>query len=116
MQNDLGSLPSRSTGFAGFGCPVGVVGPKVGILPSERDDPKGPKASRQKQNGVSMTRVLTNRLEVAKNYENRSVWWFSLRCVLVTFGAGCTPVRLFNSFCSSLPALKNRARMIRNGF
>ena len=66
LQNDLGSLPSRSTGFAGFGCPVGVDGSKVGVLPSERTVPKGPKASRQKQNGVSMTRFLTNRFEIAK--------------------------------------------------
>ena len=66
LQNDLGSLPSRSTGFARPGCPVAVVGPKVGVLPSERTVPKGPKASRQKQNGVIMTRFLTNRFEVAK--------------------------------------------------
>ena len=70
LQNDLGSLPSRSTGFAGFGRPVGMAGPNVGILlrilPSERDDSKGPKASRQKQNGVVMTRFLTNRFGIAK--------------------------------------------------
>ena len=44
LQNDLGSLPSRSTGFAGFGRPVGGAGPNVAILPSERDDPKGPQS------------------------------------------------------------------------
>ena len=56
LQNDLGSLPSRSTGFAGPGCQVAVAGSKVGVLPSERAVPKGPKASRQKQNGVIITR------------------------------------------------------------
>ena len=66
MQNDLGSLPSRSTGFARSGCPVGAAGPKVGVLHSERTVPKGPKASRQKQNGVTMTRFLTNLFELAK--------------------------------------------------
>ena len=65
-QNDSGSMPSRSTGFAGPGCPVAVGGPKVGVLPSERTVPKGPKASRQKQNGVTMTRFLTNLFDVAK--------------------------------------------------
>ena len=59
LQNDLGSLPSRSTGFARPGCPVAVAGPKVGVLPSERTVPKGPKASRQKQNGVIITCFLT---------------------------------------------------------
>ena len=48
LQNDLGSLPSRSTGFAGFGRPVGVAGPKGGILPSERDDPKGPQSKHRR--------------------------------------------------------------------
>ena len=66
LQNDLRSLPSRSAGFARPGCPVGAAGPKVGVLPRERTVPKGPKASRQKQNGVIMTRFLTNRFEVAK--------------------------------------------------
>ena len=66
LQNDLGSLPSRSAGFARPGCPVGAAGPKVGVLPSERTVPKGPKASRQKQNGVIMTCFLTNRFEIAK--------------------------------------------------
>ena len=66
LQNDLGSLPSRSAGFARPGCPVGAAGPKVGVLPSERTVPKGPKASREKQNGVFMTRFLTNRFEIAK--------------------------------------------------
>ena len=83
LQNDLGSLPSRSTGFAGFGCPVGVAGSKVGVLPSERTVPKGPKASRQKQNGVIMTRFLTNRFEVAKvsrivvsgGFRCGACWW-----------------------------------------
>ncbi len=41
LVENLGSLPSRSTSFAGFGRPVGVAGPNVAILPSERDDPKG---------------------------------------------------------------------------
>ena len=50
LQNDLGSLPSRSTGFAGFGRPVGVAGPKVRILLSERDDPKGPQSKHEKKN------------------------------------------------------------------
>ena len=66
LQNDLGSLPSRSTGFAGPGCPVAVAGPNVVVLPSERTVPKGPKASRQKQNGVIMTRVFENLFEIAK--------------------------------------------------
>ena len=89
LQNDLGSLPSRSTGFAGFGRPV--AGPNVGILPSERDDPKGPKASRQKQNGVSMTRFLTNRFEVAKvlkivlsgGFRCGACWWLVAGTVLL---------------------------------
>ena len=48
LQNDLGSLPGRSRGFAGFGHPVGVPGPNVGILPCERDDPKGPQSNHKK--------------------------------------------------------------------
>ena len=66
LQNDLGSLPSRSTGFAGPWCPVAVAGSKVGVLRSERTVPKGPKASRRKQNGVRITRFFTNLFEVAK--------------------------------------------------
>ena len=78
LQNDLGSLPSRSTGFARPGCPVAVAGPKVGVLPSERTVPKGPKASRQKQNGVIMTRVFENRFEIAK--VQRIVMFGAFRC------------------------------------
>ena len=48
LQNDLGSLPSRSTGFAGFERPVGVAGTHGVILPSERDDPKGPQSKHKK--------------------------------------------------------------------
>ena len=55
LQNDLGSLPSRSRGFAESGWSVGAAGPKVGVLPSERAVPNGPKASRQEQNGVTIT-------------------------------------------------------------
>ena len=66
LQNDLGSLPSRSTGFAGFGRPVRVAGPNVAILPSERDDPKVPQSKHKQKDGVSMTRFLTNRFEIAK--------------------------------------------------
>ena len=58
LQNYLESLPSRSRGFAGSGWSVGAAGPKGGVLPSERTVPKGPKASRQKQNGVIMTRFF----------------------------------------------------------
>ena len=43
-----------------------MAGPNVGILPSERDDPKGPQSKHKKQNGVAMTRFLTNLFEVAK--------------------------------------------------
>ena len=86
MQNYLESLPSRSRGFAGSGWSVGAAGPKVGVLPSEQTAPKGPKGSRQKQNGVIMTRFLKNRFEPRKSIENCSVWWFSLRCVLLVAG------------------------------
>ena len=78
MQNDLGSLPSRSTGFAGPWCSVAVAGSKVGVLRSERTVPKGPKASRQKRNGVIMTRFLTNLVEVAK--VSRTVMSGGFRC------------------------------------
>ena len=39
-----------------------------------------------------------------KTIEKRSVWWFSLRGVLVTFWGGPPPMALFNGFCNSLPA------------
>ena len=55
LQNDLGSLPSRSRGFARSECPVKAAGSKVDVFPSERTVPKGSKASKQKQNGVIMT-------------------------------------------------------------
>ena len=91
LQTDLGSLPSMSRGFAGFGRPVGVAGPKVGVLPSERTVPKGPKASRQKQNVVIKTRFLTNRFEVAKvsrivvsgGFRCGACWWLVAGTVLL---------------------------------
>ena len=39
-----------------------------------------------------------------KTIEKRSVWWLSLRGVLVTFWGGPAPMALFIGFCSSLPA------------
>ena len=91
LQNDLGSLPSRSTGFAGPWCPVAVAGSKVGVLRSERTVPKGSKASRQKQNGVSMTRFLPNRFEIAKvsrtvlsgGFRCGACWWLVAGTVLL---------------------------------
>ena len=54
----MGSLPSRSTGFAGFGHPVEVAGPNVANLPSEHDDPKAPQSKHNKNIGVVMARFL----------------------------------------------------------
>ena len=103
LQNYLGSLPSRSTGFAGPGCQVAVAGPKVGVLPSERTVPKGPKVSRQKQNGVIITRFLTNRFEVAKvsrivvsgGFRCGACWWlFGGALLLLDFIVGSVIVCL----------------------
>ena len=116
MQNYLGSLPSRSRGFAGFGRPVRVAGPKVGILSSERDDPKGPQSKHKKKKRRCHDTFLNKEFWNHKSNENYSVWWFSLRAVLVTFGGDSARMPLYVQVCNSLTVSKNRARIIENGF
>ena len=90
LQNDLGSLPRRSRGFAGFGCPVGVAGPNVAIVPSEHDDPKGPQSKHKETNGVIMTRVFEFFFEIAK--VSRIVVSGGFRCGACWWLLGGTPL------------------------
>jgi hypothetical protein len=58
LRNDLGSLPSRSRGFAGFAHPMGVAGSNVRVLPNQRDDPKGLQSKYKEPIGVVIRGVF----------------------------------------------------------
>ena len=123
LQNDFGSLPSRSTSFAGPGCPVAVAGPKVSVLPSERTVPKGSKASRQKQNGVIITRFLTNRFDVEKmprivvsgGFRCGACWWLVAGTVLLCdfiIGSVLVCVRRKTAHVSSEPVFQQECLVL----
>ena len=105
LQNDLGSLPSRSTGFARPGCGGGGW-PKKYDFTQRANRPQGPQSKQTKTKRRDHNTLFNKSLRSRKSIENCSVWWFSLRCVLVAFGGARTPVRIYNSFCNSLPASK----------
>ena len=95
LQNDLGSLPSRSTGFARPGCPVGAAGPNVGVLPGGRNVSKSLQSNQTKQNRRGHNNLSTNIYGNANMSRIVTSGGFQLRHVLVTFGGGSAQIQLF---------------------
>ena len=60
------SMSDRSRGFSGCGHTVGVAGPKVWILLSERDIPKGHQSKQTKNNRCGHDTFSKHLFEIAK--------------------------------------------------
>ena len=112
----FGVVAEQECRLCGAGVPGGNGWPKRRCFAERANRPQGPQSKQTKTKRRDHDTFLNKSFRNRKSIENCSVWWFSLRCVLVTFGGGSAPVPLYNRFCNRLTASKNRARMIENCF